>query len=47
MMPFMTTKRPTDPNQLAKMIVDIATGQTTDTTPIKNTGEPKGPPAKS
>ena len=26
-------KRPRDPNQLAKLIVDIATGETTDTKP--------------
>jgi hypothetical protein len=28
-----TPKRPRDPNQLAKLIVDIATGEETDTRP--------------
>ena len=28
-----TPKRPRDPNQLAKLIVDIATGETSDTVP--------------
>lgn len=29
-------KRPRDPNQLAKLIVDIATGETTDIVPAKS-----------
>ena len=29
----MTPKRPRDPNQLAKSIIDIATGQTPDRDP--------------
>ena len=29
----MTPKRPRDPNQLAKSIIDIATGETTDRNP--------------
>jgi hypothetical protein len=29
----MTPKRPRDPNQLAKSIIDIATGETTDRDP--------------
>lgn len=31
-----TPKRPRDPNQLAKMIVDIATGETNDTLPTSS-----------
>ena len=30
-MPDRSSKRPTDPNQLAKLIVDIATGEVEDT----------------
>lgn len=29
-----TPKRPRDPNQLAKLIADIATGETTDESPV-------------
>jgi hypothetical protein len=32
MMPDRSRKRPRDPNQLAKLIVDIATGEVKDTT---------------
>jgi hypothetical protein len=35
-------KRPRDPNQLAKMIVDIATGESDDTV----SGSKKNPPAR-
>lgn len=31
-----TPKRPRDPNQLAKSIVDIATGEATDKTPLES-----------
>jgi hypothetical protein len=31
----MTHKRPRDPNKLGKLIVDVATGQTTEPTPRK------------
>ena len=31
-----TPKRPRDPNQLAKLIVDIATGDKSDTVPTKS-----------
>jgi hypothetical protein len=30
-MPDRSSKRPTDPNQLAKLVVDIASGDVTDT----------------
>jgi hypothetical protein len=45
-------KRPRDPNQLAKSIIDIATGQTTEpaeTGPIKRAraGGAKGGPARA
>jgi hypothetical protein len=32
----MIPKRPTDPNQLAKSIIGIATGQKPDRDPVKN-----------
>jgi hypothetical protein len=32
-MPDRSRKRPRDPNQLAKLIVDLATGETTDKAP--------------
>lgn len=40
-MPERSRKRPTDINQLAKLVVDIATGETADTTP----NPPKNPAA--
>ena len=35
-------KRPRDANQLAKFIVDVATGEATDTQPEKAEGQRKG-----
>jgi len=35
-----TPKRPRDPNQLAKMIADIATGESVDEIPQKNDKDP-------
>jgi hypothetical protein len=36
-------KRPRDPNQLAKLVVDIATGECADTvSPSKRNAKPKG-----
>lgn len=37
-MPDLSSKRPRDPNQLAKLVVDIATGDL-DTTPALNDGK--------
>jgi hypothetical protein len=39
-----TPKRPRDPNQLAKMIVDLATGEAEETAPAP-AGAPKDPAA--
>ena len=41
-MPTRASKRPRDINQLAKMIVDISTGETEDTTSEKK----RNPPAQ-
>ena len=41
----MTPKRPRDPNQLAKSIIDIATGQKPDRGPEKS-DPPKGSPTQ-
>ena len=38
----MTPKRPRDPNQLAKSIIDIATGEKS----VKRQEEPSGKPEK-
>ena len=35
-------KRPRDTNQLAKFVVDVATGETDDTAPNKADGQRKG-----
>jgi hypothetical protein len=34
----MTPKRPRDPNQLAKSIIDIATGEKSDSQPVRESG---------
>lgn len=41
-MPTRASKRPRDPNQLAKMIVDISTGEVEDATTEKK----RNPPAR-
>jgi len=38
-MPERSRKRPRDPNQLAKAIVDIATGQVEDSVPAPESGK--------
>lgn len=38
-MPDRSRKRPRDPNQLAKLIVDIATGEVEDTAPEPDEGK--------
>jgi hypothetical protein len=38
----MTPKRPRDPNQLAKSIIDIATGQKSDSAPEPSAGSQLG-----
>jgi hypothetical protein len=38
-MPDRSRKRPRDPNQLGKLIVDLATGET-DETPLEDTRDP-------
>ncbi|MCB2051074.1 MAG: hypothetical protein KDE63_06565 [Novosphingobium sp.] len=35
-------KRPRDANQLAKFIVDVATGEADDAAPVKSAGQQKG-----
>ncbi len=40
--PDRSRKRPRDPNQLAKLVVDIATGEADDVAPMP---EPKNPAA--
>ena len=38
----MKPKRPRDANQLAKLVVDVATGEVDDTVPVKAEGQRKG-----